>query len=95
MAQIKVSPKALEQEATTLASMNADLKKEVQTLTQMETSLSQMWEGPAREEFHTYFLKDNQQMVAFCELIDQYVRTLSDIAQSYDNVENQCKTIVQ
>ena len=95
MAQIKVSPKALEQDATTLATMNADLKKEVQALTQMENSLSQMWEGPARDEFHNFFQKDNQQMIAFCDLIDQYVRTLADIAQSYDNAENQCKTIVQ
>ncbi len=95
MAQIKVSPRALEQDAATLASMNANLKKEVQALAQMEQSLSNMWEGPAREEFHTCFLKDNTQMAAFYELIDQYVRTLSDIAQNYDAAENKCRIIVQ
>lgn len=37
MAQIKVSPKALEQDATTLATMNADLKKRFRRLLRWKT----------------------------------------------------------
>ncbi len=95
MAQITVNPKELEQEANNLLNMKNNLKSEVDALAKLENALSQMWEGPAREEFHTYFSKDYDQMVQFYNLIEQYARTLLNIAQDYDSAETKSKLIAQ
>lgn len=95
MAQITVNPKELEQEATNLMNMKNNLKCEVDALANLENALSQMWAGPAREEFHTYFTKDYNQMIQFYNLIEQYAKTLINIAQDYDNAENKSKLIAQ
>lgn len=95
MAQIIANPKELETQANELLGMKSNLKCEVDYLAKLENSLSQMWEGPARDEFHTYFTKDYNQMIQFYNLIEQYAKTLLNIAAEYDKAETASKIIAQ
>lgn len=61
----------------------ADLRREVQALTDLEAQLSGMWEGPAREEFRRVFAQDKAKMDEFANTVDKYVATLEEIKGRY------------
>lgn len=64
-------------------------KSQVGNLETQEGTLASMWEGEAKEAFHTAFGNDKTQMDNFYNLIEQYCTTLESIATKYEQVEQQ------
>lgn len=73
--------------ATQLEELNAQLKSAVSELETTENSLSGMWEGEARNTFHKVFCEDKDQMTAFTDLVTRYVESLRNIANNYSQAE--------
>lgn len=87
MSLIRVSATTLKTEATELANLNSQLKSYVSELEATEQSLVSMWDGEAKDAFHTAFSKDKVQMTNFSTLIEKYVATLQTIAAKYEQAE--------
>lgn len=87
MVMIQVTSSGLRNAAETLQSLNSQFKGKTEELWGREQELSQMWEGQAKDAFHGAFVKDRQQMEAFCQLIDRYVQALLEIAARYEQAE--------
>jgi WXG100 family type VII secretion target len=89
MASIRVTSGQLRAKATELSNMNAQLKQNVSTLNDTETSLTGMWEGEAKTAFHSAFQKDKVQMDNFYNAIAQYITVLQNVAAKYEQAESQ------
>lgn len=89
MALIQVTASQLKSKANELRSFNGQFKSQVGNLESQEASLASMWEGEAKNAFHTAFMNDKGQMDKFYELIEQYCQALETIAQKYEQAEAQ------
>lgn len=87
MAMIQVAAARLRKAAQELQNLNNQFKNKSEDLSGKEQTLCQMWEGQAKDAFHTAFLRDGQQMEAFHQLIVQYVQALLEIATRYEQAE--------
>lgn len=87
MAMIQVTSKRLRNAAESLQNLNAQFKAKAEDLVGKEQSLCQMWEGQAKNAFHTAFDRDSSQMEVFHNLINQYIRVLLEIAARYEQTE--------
>lgn len=87
MAFFQVTSSELRNKAGQLKELNGQFKAKATELSEKETSLCGMWEGMAREAFHQAFSRDRQQMDVFCQLIEQYVQALLEIAARYEQAE--------
>ncbi len=87
MAMIQVTSAKLRNAAQELQNLNGQFKNKAQELGTKEQSLCQMWEGQARDAFHAAYIRDSQQIDAFCGLIGQYVQALLEIAARYEQTE--------
>ena len=81
MALISVTAAQLKAKADELTNLNSSFKSNVQ-------DLAGMWEGQAKEAFHTAFNNDKVQMTNFSTLIEKYVNTLITIAAKYEQAES-------
>lgn len=89
MALIQVSAAELKAKAAELRNLNAQFKSQVGNLESQEQNLVGMWEGEARDAFHTAFNNDKTQMDNFYNLIEQYCVALENIAVQYERAEAQ------
>lgn len=87
MAMIQVTAARLRRAAEELQNLNSQFNNKSEDLSGKEQALCQMWEGQAKDAFHTAFLRDGQQMDAFYQLIGQYVQALLEIAARYEEAE--------
>ena len=87
MATIRVNSATLRSKANQLQQMNAQFKSKVSQLANYEQSLAGMWEGEARNAFHTAFNNDRAQFDTFYEGINKYIQALLDAAQKYEQAE--------
>lgn len=87
MAMIQVTSQRLRNAAESLQNLNGQFKSKAGELAGKEQALCQMWEGQAKNNFHTAFDRDSQQMEVFYGLINQYVQALIEIAQRYEQAE--------
>lgn len=86
--KIMVNTSTLTNKAGELKSLNSNFKKQVEALTTTENSLNSMWEGDAKQAFHTAFSRDIVQMNNFYNAIEQYVAKLQEIVSAYEKAEN-------
>lgn len=89
MAEIRVTASELRTKAQTLRQLNQSFNTQVNVLQQNEQSVCSMWEGEAKNAFHTEFTKDKGKMEQFKQAIDKYVQALEQIAQAYERAEQQ------
>lgn len=89
MAEYSVVVSDLKAKAEELQSLNQQFFAEVENLEETEGALNGMWEGEARESFHTAFTNDVTQMHNFYNAVAQYVTALGNIIELYVNAENQ------
>lgn len=87
MAQITVTSSQVQSKADMLQSYNNQLNSQIGFLQKMESSLMTMWEGEAKNKFHSEFNKDIAQMQNFYAEINQYVAKLKEIVKSYEEAE--------
>lgn len=87
MALIQVTAKQLRAKASELRGLNGQFKSQVGGLESQEQVLAGMWEGEAKNAFHTAFNNDKTQMDNFHNLIEQYCTTLENIATKYEMTE--------
>ena len=87
MAMIQVTALQVRNKAEEIQELNNHFKKQTQELQLQETSLGNMWEGQAKNAFHTAFMKDKDQMELFHNLLKQYVQALFQIATQYEQAE--------
>lgn len=87
MAFFQVTSSELRNKASRLQELNGQFKAKAAELGDQEGSLCGMWEGEAKNVFHQAFLRDRQQMDAFCQLIGQYIQALLEIAARYEEAE--------
>ena len=87
MALIRVTAAQLRSTANELRSVNGNFKSQVGNLESQEGALASMWEGEAKNAFHTAFMNDKAQMDKFYELIEKYCQTLESMAQKYEQAE--------
>lgn len=89
MALIQVTASQLKTKANELRSLNGQFKAQVGNLESQEAALASMWEGEAKNAFHTAFNNDKVQMDNFYNLIEKYCQALETIAQKYEQAEAQ------
>lgn len=89
MALIQVTASQLKTKANELRSLNGQFKSQVGNLESQEAALASMWEGEAKNAFHTAFNNDKVQMDNFYNLIEKYCQALETIAQKYEQAEAQ------
>ena len=87
MAEIKVTSTELKNKATELRNLNSQFKSAVEDMTSNEQSLSTMWDGEAKDSFHTAFMNDKTQMDQFYQVIEKYCAALDQIAAQYEQAE--------
>ncbi len=95
MAAFQVTSRELKAKAAELRKLNAQFKTQVGNLEAQEGSLTAMWEGEAKNAFHTAFRNDKGQMDNFYNLIMQYCVSLENIATKYEMAEAQNVSIAQ
>lgn len=89
MAAFQVTASVIRTKAGELKDMNSQFKTQVGNLESQEQSLASMWEGAAKDAFHTAFNNDKTQMDNFYNLIEQYCAALENIASQYERAEAQ------
>ena len=87
MAEIKVTSGELRNKAAELRSLNEQFKKAVEDLTANEQQLMGMWDGEAKEKFHTAYNSDKGQMDNFHQVIEKYCQALENNAAQYEQAE--------
>lgn len=87
MAEFFVTSATLEAKASELETFNNNLKELIDQLGTNEEALSGMWEGEARNAFHSAFGRDKNQVYAFYNAIASYVNALRTIAKEYNKAE--------
>lgn len=93
MAEIKVSSQQLKSVAQNLRGMNTQFKTEVQQLTSCQQKLNGMWDGEANTKFNSAYTRDKVKMDQFAKVIEQYIRSLEQIAANYQAAENKSTSI--
>ena len=88
MSYLRVDIGELVRTANDLNELNESLKNRINNLIDQEAALNNMWEGEARERFHSAFQSDIAQMRVFSNTVTNYAEVLSRIAQSYVENEN-------
>jgi len=87
MAEIKVTASQLNSKAEELEGLNNQFKSTVGALEETENVLAGMWEGEAKDAFHTAFNNDKTQMNNYFNAIAQYVNVMRQIAAKYAQAE--------
>lgn len=87
MAELLVTASQLIAKADELKQFNATFKNKVNELEETEANLATMWEGEAKDAFHTAFTNDKTQMNNFYNAIEQYVAVMQQIAANYSKAE--------
>ena len=88
MAEIFVTASQLYSKAEELEQLNATLLSKVEELESQEANLSGMWEGEAKDAFHTAFSNDKTQMSNFYNWVTQYVAKVKEAAENYSVAES-------
>ncbi len=88
MSMFRVTTTILRAEAEKLKELNEQFKSNVEMLTEKENSLSGMWEGEARNAFHTAYSNDKVQFDNFYRVINEFVNRLQEDAAAYDKAES-------
>lgn len=89
MAELSVIIADLRSKADELEGLNQQFLSEVGILEETEGALNGMWEGEARNQFHTAFLNDSTQMHNFYNAVAAYVAALENAITMYQNAESQ------
>jgi len=87
MSFFEVTSGEVRSKAAALAELNQQFRNKAMELTEKEGSLTQMWEGVAKDTFHQAYMQDKSQMDVFNQLIDRYVEALNEIAAKYEEAE--------
>lgn len=87
MAELKVSTAELRKKAEELRNLNTQFHSKVEDLENSEKSLTTMYEGDARDAFHTAFTNDKNQFETFYNTIEQYIAAMNTFANNYDKTE--------
>ena len=87
MTDFSVSVQDLKAKVEALRTLNSEFKARTNDLTTTEASLNGMWEGEAREAFHSAFQNDITQMGNFYNAIEVYAMRLNDMASRYEAAE--------
>lgn len=87
MSEFSVSLKELKTKVDALRQLNAQFKSQIGELEGTEANLNGMWEGQARETFHTAFATDKVQMDNFYNAVEVYAQRLESIIGKYIQAE--------
>lgn len=87
MSDFTVSINDLKVKVETLRQLNARFKSQVNELESTEANLNGMWEGEAKNAFHTAFTSDRTQMNNFYNAVEVYAQRLEAIAARYAQAE--------
>lgn len=89
MSAFSITASQVKAKAEELTSLNTNFKSSVSNLEADEQTLMGMWDGDAKEAFHSAFNKDKTQMTNFSTLIEKYVASLQTIVAKYEQAESQ------
>lgn len=87
MAQFIVSANQLEQKKNELEGKKRNYESLINQLESEARSLYTMWDGDAKESFKTSLTEDIKTLKAFIIELDDFIKTLSDIIQTYRTTE--------
>ena len=87
MSKFQVTARELNSAISTLTADNAEFKRRVAELQELQQELAAEWKGDANTAFNQAFQADKGQWDAFANLVDNYVATLQSILQQYENAE--------
>ena len=95
MAELSVIVAELKAKAEELNGLNQQFLSQTGTLEETEGALNGMWEGDAKNQFHTAFTNDITQMHNFYNAVAQYITVLNNAAAKYQQAETQNIEIAQ
>ncbi|WP_031547546.1 WXG100 family type VII secretion target [Oribacterium sp. FC2011] len=89
MSMFRVNAGILRNQAEQLSTLNESFKTQISNLNDKENALLNMWEGEARNAFHTAFQNDKAQFDVFYQGIKNFITTLENDAAEYEKAEAQ------
>lgn len=95
MAELSVIISELRAKADELNGLNEQFFSQTGSLEETEGALNGMWEGEAKNQFHTAFSNDIIQMHNFYNAVAQYVTVLNNAVTRYQQAEAQNVEIAQ
>ena len=87
MAEFQVTRNEVQTKAAELQQISKQMRTKIEELTQLEQTLSGMWEGEAHDAFHGTYGQNEQKMLMFVNALENYFLTLNEIAVKYNNAE--------
>ena len=87
MSFYQIDSRSLRTKREELIGLVQRFRTEKETLISRESALLAMWEGDAKEAFHSVFVKNSGMLDAFAEVIDQYIGFIEAVADRYDAAE--------
>ena len=88
MAEFSVTISQLQSKAEELEQLNHTFDSMVKNLQETEAALGNMWEGEAKNGFHTAFTNDMTQLRNFYNAIIAYINALRQAIAKYIEAEN-------
>lgn len=88
MATIQVTASELNGKKEELASMNSQLKSQIEELLEITNSLRADWEGDASDAFQKNCKEIADKMMRATEGVNTYVQALGSIIQEYKKAES-------
>ena len=93
MSRFSLSFAAMRSGAQELQELNSRFCQSIKSIYEKQQQLSSMWQGDANTAFNAAFQHDAMQWDVFATLINGYAATLMQIAQIYEQAEQQNTSI--
>lgn len=87
MAEIKVTPSVLRNNAEELQNEAKNLSQKMDELQDRENQLSTMWQGDAKDSFHEAFMTSYNECQPFFQELQRFIAKLEETAEKYEKVE--------
>jgi WXG100 family type VII secretion target len=94
MNRLTVSTQELTKSVSDLTEKSCSIKRKIAELLELQENLSTQWSGDASVAFAQAFQADYAQWINFAQVLDNYIQTLIQISQYYENAESKNLEII-
>lgn len=92
--KIEINTTRLSADIRSLQETLNDARNRIQELKGKMDAMNTMWEGDANEVMRHRFLVDYENLISFCDFIEELIQSLETIRHSYENCEGDVMSAV-
>lgn len=91
---IEINTEQLNRDIQRLRQRLSQTRSHIQSLREKMDAMNRMWEGPANAAIRQRFQADHANMLNLCKMLEELIRMLESIRQSYDTCETNVRSAV-